>query len=290
VFTVSLGAAQHVAVAVNYTTMVSGSGSGSATAGLDYTATSGTVTFPPGALTRTVAVAVVDDDLDEDAEAFAVALSGATGGVAIGRSVGVATILASDGVALTANDAAFAEGDSGTATHGVNVTLSNPSAFDITLSYTVSAAASAPAATAGVDFTAVTAGAGATVVVPAGATVVAVPVAVLGDTDVEQFERFVVTVTSASRGTIAAASATVTILDDDAAQFYVPALLSVGEGGGGSGSGDIVHSITVYLTTAAATTATVDYSITDLSATGGGIDYTAVTGTLTFAPGETQRL
>ncbi len=63
------------AASVNYATA-----SGTATAGADYTATSGTLTWPSGdAAGRTVTVPILNDGAIETAETFTVTLSGATG-------------------------------------------------------------------------------------------------------------------------------------------------------------------------------------------------------------------
>jgi chitinase len=76
-------------VTVDYTTH-----DGSATAGADYTATAGTLSFAPGETVKTVVVPIADDGTDEPAENFALGLSnpsnatiaGATGTVQIGAS------------------------------------------------------------------------------------------------------------------------------------------------------------------------------------------------------------
>ncbi|MEI7902773.1 MAG: Calx-beta domain-containing protein, partial [bacterium] len=47
--------------------------------------------------------------------------------------------------------------------------------------------------------------------------------------------------------------------------------------------------LTVTLSPAEITTATVNYAVTDGTATGGGVDYTLAPGTITFAPGETSK-
>ena len=70
VFTVSLSAPSPQAVTVDY-----GTSDGTATSPSDYTATSGTLTFNPGDLTKTVTVAVVGDTSDEPDEDFSVRLS-----------------------------------------------------------------------------------------------------------------------------------------------------------------------------------------------------------------------
>ena len=70
-FTVTLTPASTQTVTVGYATA-----NGTATAGSDYTAASGTLTFAPGATTQTVAVGVLGDLLDEANETFTVNLSG----------------------------------------------------------------------------------------------------------------------------------------------------------------------------------------------------------------------
>ena len=69
---------------------------GTATAGSDYTATSGTLTFAPGQTSRNVTVSVTGDLVDEVDETFFVNLSGAVNAV-IGDSQGQGTIVNDDG-------------------------------------------------------------------------------------------------------------------------------------------------------------------------------------------------
>ncbi len=62
---------------------------GTATAGEDYTATSGTLTFGPGESLKTVSVPVLDDALDEGEETFTLRLSNARGAqIADGEATG----------------------------------------------------------------------------------------------------------------------------------------------------------------------------------------------------------
>ena len=69
-FVVSLSPSSLQTVTVGYATA-----NGTAEASLDYTGTSGTLTFGPGATARTIAVAVIDDELKEEKESFALELS-----------------------------------------------------------------------------------------------------------------------------------------------------------------------------------------------------------------------
>ena len=65
---------------------------GTATAGADYTATSGTLTFAAGESTKTVNVPILDDSHDEGEETFTLRLSNATGAhIADGEATGTIT-------------------------------------------------------------------------------------------------------------------------------------------------------------------------------------------------------
>ena len=65
---------------------------GTATAGSDYTATSGTLTFQPGETEKTVSVPVLEDDHDEGSETLAFRLSNAQGAnIADGEATGTIT-------------------------------------------------------------------------------------------------------------------------------------------------------------------------------------------------------
>ena len=69
-FTVTLSAPSGRNVTVNYATA-----NATATQPADYTTTSGTLTFTPGQMTKTVSVPVVGDTIDEIDETFVVNLT-----------------------------------------------------------------------------------------------------------------------------------------------------------------------------------------------------------------------
>jgi hypothetical protein len=94
-FTVSLASPAGASTTVGYATA-----DVSATAGSDYVASSGTLTFAPGAVSTTVAVTVNGDALDEPDEYFALLLSGASNPIADGSGQG--TIVDDDGGAASA--------------------------------------------------------------------------------------------------------------------------------------------------------------------------------------------
>ena len=85
-FAVTLSRASRAPVAVGYATA-----DGSATAGSDYTATSGTLSFAAGETAKTVSVPVLDDAHDEGEETLTLRLSAATGAV-IADGVATGTI------------------------------------------------------------------------------------------------------------------------------------------------------------------------------------------------------
>ena len=89
-FTVTLSAASTSPVTVTYATA-----NGTATAGSDYTATGGTVTFPAGSTTQTLTVTVNGDTTVEPNETFFVNLSGAAGAT-IAEAQGIGTITNDD--------------------------------------------------------------------------------------------------------------------------------------------------------------------------------------------------
>jgi hypothetical protein len=89
-FTVTLTNPNASATTVQYATA-----NGTATAGTDYVATSGTLTFNPGTTTQTITVQIIGDTLKEANETFFVNLSSPTNGV-IGDNQGVGIIIDND--------------------------------------------------------------------------------------------------------------------------------------------------------------------------------------------------
>ncbi len=90
-FTVTLSLASTSTVTISYATA-----NGSALAGSDYTATSGLLTFTPGATSRTINVPVIGDTLDEANETFSVQLSAPTNATLGTPSQGTGTITDND--------------------------------------------------------------------------------------------------------------------------------------------------------------------------------------------------
>jgi hypothetical protein len=95
-FTVTLGASSGQTVTVNFATA-----DGTATAGSDYVATAGTLSFAPGITTQPVAVTINGDIVPEGNETFSVNLSAPTNAV-IGAGTGTGTITNDDAPVVVA--------------------------------------------------------------------------------------------------------------------------------------------------------------------------------------------
>ncbi len=91
VFTVTLSVPQNIPVSVDYATA-----DGTATAGLDYQAVAGTLTFSPGETSLTIDVPILGDTIAEGDETFFVNLSNATNAI-IEDGQGIGTIVDDDG-------------------------------------------------------------------------------------------------------------------------------------------------------------------------------------------------
>ena len=87
-YTATLSKASSQTITVNYATS-----NGTATAGLDYTATNGSLTFNPGVTTRTFNVAILNDSINEVDEAFNVTLSSPSANAALGTQSTASTTI-----------------------------------------------------------------------------------------------------------------------------------------------------------------------------------------------------
>ena len=201
VFTVSLNYSAAQTVSVQYAT-----GGGTATPGTDYTPVSGTLTFSPTAITRTVAVPVLGDVLDEADETFLLTLSNPTN-ASLGDGQGQATIQDDDPLpVLSVESCAAIEGDAGASPCGFGVTLVPVSGRTVSVSF----ATNGGSATSGIDF----AGASGSLTFAPGETSHAVAVNVLGDNAPEPDESFALGLSNAVNAAVSLFG-NGTILDDD---------------------------------------------------------------------------
>jgi hypothetical protein len=269
-FTVSLSRPSYQTVTVDFATV-----DGTAAAGSDYAATAGTVTFAPGQTSRTVDVLVSGDTLHEANEQFSLLLSNPTNAVFGTTAGGTGTITNDDAAPTAAVDSpAVAEGDSGTTDLTFTVSLSNPSGTALTVNYSTANVT----AIAGADYTAAS---GALTFAP-GQTSRSVVVSVVGDRTREPDETLKLNASLAGLST----SGTGTIVNDDPVPTVSAGAAVVDEGSTGQTTDAV---FTVSLTNPSAAAVTVDYQVADGTALAADGDYTPVTGTLTFAPGETSK-
>lgn len=209
VFTVTLSPASGVAAAVNFATGDLSPQSGAATAGGDYVATNGVLTFPAGATSRTVAVQINGDTEGpptEGNETFFLDLSGATDAV-IAKSRGIGSILNDDGPVLTVSDVTVVEGNSGTTNAIFTVSLSQAGAATVTVNF----ATAGVTATPGLDFVSTN----GTLTFAPGETATNITVVVNGEAFLESDETFTLTLSGAVNATVGKAQGVGTIKDDD---------------------------------------------------------------------------
>ncbi len=272
VFSVKLSTASAQAVSVKYATA-----SGTAKSGSDFTATSGTLTFAPGTTSKTIAVPVRGDNLDEAAETFNLNFSSPVGAL-LPVNKATASITDNDPApALTVADAAaVAEPDSGQTDAAFVVSLSPASGQSVTVRY----ATASGSATNGSDFTSTS----GTLTFAPGITTQTVNVPVRGDLLDEPNENFVLKLSAAVNATLTRTQASAIITDNDAAPTVgvantAPVTEPVPGGAAASAT------FTIALNAPSAQTVTVAYATANGTALAGR-DYTATSGTLTFAANE----
>ncbi len=158
------------------------------------------------------------------------------------------------------------------------VTLSAPSGQTVSVGY----ATADGTATAGSDYV----GSGGNVVFTPGQTAKTLTVQVTGDLrDELDEETFMVNLSNPRHATIADPLGIGTIVDDDAPPtLSINDVIAVAEGDAGT----VAATFTVSLSAASGHPVSVDYATANDSATAPA-DYTAVSGTLTFDPGESSR-
>ncbi|MBX3415848.1 MAG: hypothetical protein KF708_24405 [Pirellulales bacterium] len=270
-FTVSLSTASEQVITVDFST-----GNQTATAGSDYTATIGTVTFLPGELVQTIAIDVQGDTLSEIDETFTVDLSNPVNVVIdVGQAIG--TILDDDPIGILIDDAELVEGDAGTSNMSFTVRLTRAS--DVVI--TVTATASPLTAQEGADYQATT----QQLTFQPGETEKTFLVPIVGDLTRESNETLAATLTSPTGGAILDGQAVGTIIDNDP----VPSISISDASTYDNVVGTVNLDFIVTLSNPSDQTVTVDFATLQDSALAGS-DFTAATGTVTFAPGVTQQV
>src|SRR5690349_20801001 len=200
-FSVTLSAASSQTVSCSFATA-----NGTATAGSDYVATSGTLTFAPGEVEKPVVVLVNGDTVDEAQETFFLDISNVQNAT-VNTSRGTGFIIDDDGPTISVNDVSVTEGNSGTKAATFTLTLSAPSVEPIAIRVITTPGT----ATASSDYNSIN----LVVTFQPGVVTRTVDVSIIGDTNLEPNETFTVNLSDPFGTTIADGEGVGTILDDD---------------------------------------------------------------------------
>jgi hypothetical protein len=279
VFTVTLSAAYDVPVSVDYATAEStvedqySLGRSGATSGVDFIATSGTLTIPAGQTSGTITVPVIGDRVGEDNELFVVKLSNPTH-ANIAFIQALAEIVDDEPFVFFNGPTSVVEGNSGTKPMTFTVSLSAVSDAAVTVSY----ATADGTAVAGSDYQA----AAGTLTIPAGQLSETFTVLVNGDLQAESDEYFMADLTAANGATISSSRSYAMIYDDDTPPTIAISDASVVEGN----SGTRTMTFSVSLSRISSQTVSVNFATANGSAKTSDNDYVAKSGTISFAPGE----
>jgi hypothetical protein len=277
--TVTRAGGSYGPASVNYQTI-----DGSATATSDYSASSGTLSFLDGEISKTFSISILDDLVYEGDESIILNLTNAVGATLGAIDTSTVSIVENDPLppagSLQLSGAAYVIDENDLAAQiAITVTRTGGTFGAVSVDYLTTN----DSATSGADYTT---GSG-TLSFPDGSTTGEIIVPIIDDLTYEGDESFFVSlhnVVGAAMGTISLA--TVTIRDDDPippsgslqftgnsyslAESGVAAVINVTRVGGSSGS------------------VSVDYTTSDASATAGS-DYAASAGTLNFADGEISK-
>ncbi len=250
---------------------------GTAAQGGDYTSIRTTLAFAPGESTKVVDIPILNDNIDEPDETVVIALESPTGGAVLGNPINAILTIVDDDTApsLMINNVTQNEGNSGSAAFTFTVSLTGQSASSVSVFYsTADGTASAPS-----DYASIPQG---TLIFDPGQTAKQVTVLVNGDFNNEANETFFVNLNGPVNATILDGEGVGTIANDDVggAFHFASASYSVGEN-----QGSLV--VTVQRSGGLSNGASVNYSTSNGTAIG-GVDFSAVSGTLTFAGGQTN--
>ncbi len=184
---------------------------GTATAGQDYSSVTGSVVFDADETSKTFTVSIINDALDEEPfETVNLSIIGVDGGATIGSPANTVINIEDDDPPPVMNISGLniTEGNQNNVVAQVNLNLLVPSGRNVTVNYaTANGTAVSPT-----DFLA----ASGQITFAPGETSKTIPVTIIGDTIFEPDETFQVQISNAVNAVIGNATATVTIVNDDA--------------------------------------------------------------------------
>ena len=251
---------------------------GTARAGEDYVPVSGTLTFSPGQTIQAFTVAIINDTAAEPDEMVLLTLNNPINAVlGISRRTATLAIVDDDELVTVQFNSDNYNGyeEAGIAT--VIATLSTSSDVTVTVDY----ATSDGTAKAGEDYVATS----GTLTFAPGQMSQTFTVTIVSDAVAEQNETVNLMLSNPVHADLGTPhhTATLTIVDSSGlptVQFNSERYIAHEEAG--------VATVIATLSTATGAVVTVDYASSDGTA-GAGEDYAAISGTLTFAPGETSQ-
>jgi len=249
--------------------------SGSAANGVDYTFAASSITVTAGSLTGSVNLSLTDDALDENNETVIVTLGAPSNALLDSTTVQTTTIVDNDDQPTINFTPVSQSVDETAGTASVTVTLSAVSGRAVTVVFNTGGTATG----GGTDYDLFS----NALVLDPGETTGAITVTLTDDSLDETNETAIVSFGSLINATAGPSDEhTLTIMDDDAAPIVSldTATASIAEGGA-------LVTFTATLNATSGQTATVNFSTSNLTALAGS-DYTSTSGTLTFAPGDTE--
>jgi hypothetical protein len=251
---------------------------GSATEGTDYTAPSllelPFTCAPLVTSENALQVPIINDGLDETNETFTVTAN------TIPPQTVTTTIVDDDPVASIKPVVLVAEGDSGTSTANIPVTLASAAVQPTTIGY----ATDDFSAIGGSDFT----GGSGQITIPTGQMTGTISIPILNDRTPEQNEAFYVNLTTTNNGSLSPTKkqGAVGIFDNDKAgvpSVSMPKSVTVDEGN--KGAGNILFTVT--LSSAATQQTSVKWKTSNWTAD--KADYDSANGKVTFQPGQKSK-
>ena len=181
---------------------------GTATAGDDFTASSGTLSFAAGELTKVIQIPIVDDNVAEAAETISIALSNPSGVIFGNPDSAHVTIIDNEPAPKVAFNGSTISLSESAGNAVVELTLSGPSQAPITVEF----AAAGDSAKAGEDFEAIL----QKVIFAPGETTATATIQILPDNIYERDETLLVSLNNVKNGELGAVvNAAVTIEEDD---------------------------------------------------------------------------
>lgn len=276
---------QPVQVSLNYITASSvtvnySSTAGSATGGgVDYTLAAGTATITAGNSTTNITPSIVNDAIVESDETFTITLASPSAGINLGsNTVNTYTIHDDDNARKIAFTAASSNAAESVTSVTLTISLNNIDATNPTrVDYSVTGGT---ATGGGVDYT-FTAG---TATIAANASSTTISFTVVDDAIYELNETIIISLTNPTNSNLGTNyQYTYTINDNDG----LPVL---GFSSSSSNGLESVSSVNIPLSMSIGsyTYASVNYTVTGGTATGGGVDYTLANGTFTIPAGSTS--